>query len=140
VSGQGALPMSVGVRRAEDVMRTDVPSVTPDATLREVLEIAWQRGVRHLLVVDGRAVVGIISDRDIKRALTADREIARGQGTTAGDIMTRTVITVSPDTTVKCACDTMMQEAISALPVMEHGALKGILTETDVLALFAHHA
>jgi len=128
--------MSCGAMRVADVMRTDVPTITPDTTLDDILQIAWHRGVRHLLVVEGAALVGIVSDRDLKRALTGDASIGRGR-TTAADIMTRTMITVGPHTTVKSACDTMMQEAISALPVVEGGTLKGMLTETDVLALFA---
>ena len=117
-----------------DVMRTDVPTVAPAATVDEALRYARQRGIRHLVVTEGGSVVGIISDRDLKRVLTAGDAATRS---TAANIMSRTVITVGPNATIKSACDTMMQESISALPVVENGVLKGLLTETDVLALLA---
>jgi acetoin utilization protein AcuB len=117
-------------------MRTDPPTITPDTTLEEILEIAWHRGIRHLLVMEGRKLVGIVSDRDLKRALTGEAVRVRS-GTTAREIMTATVITVAPTTTLENACDTMMQEAISALPVVDDGVLRGLITETDALTYFA---
>ena len=123
-----------GGTQVADVMRPDVPTVGLETTLEELLQITWRRGVRHVLVMDGERLAGIVSDRDIKRALTSGA--VSGRPLTVADIMTRTVITVGPTATVACACDTMMQEAISALPVVEGGRLKGIVTETDVLALF----
>ena len=125
--------MTCASLRVGDVMRTDVATITPETTVAEALRSAQRRGIRHLPVVDRGALVGIISDRDLKRALSAESR----EGTTAADIMTRTVITVGPKATVACACDTMMQEEISALPVVDGGALVGIITETDVLALVA---
>jgi len=123
--------------RVRDVMRTDVPTIAPEATVGEALRCARQRGIRHVVVMEGGSVVGIISDRDLKRVLTADDQRAVARTATAADIMSRSIITVNPNTTIKCACDTMMQEAISALPVVEGGILKGLLTEWDVLALLA---
>jgi acetoin utilization protein AcuB len=117
-------------------MRADPPSITPDTTLEETLEIAWHRGIRHLLVMEGQKLVGIISDGDLQRALAGDAARMRSS-TTAREIMTTTVITVAPTITLENACDTMMQEAISALPVVENGVLRGLFTETDALAYVA---
>ena len=117
-------------------MRTDPPTISPDTTLEEILEIAWHRVIHHLLVMEGQKLVGIISDRDLQRALTGTAVRVR-RGTTAREIMTATVITVAPTTTLENACDTMMQEAISALPVVENGVLRGLFTETDALAYVA---
>jgi acetoin utilization protein AcuB len=123
--------------RVGDVMRTDVATIALDATVADALRSAQRRGIRHLPVMDRGMVVGIISDRDLKRALTGDNREGAGRPVTAADIMTRTVLTVSPNTTVGNACDTMMQEAVSALPVVAGSALIGMITEAEILALFA---
>ena len=120
------------------VMRPDPPTVSPDTTRADILEIAWHRGTRHVLVMDGAKLAGIISDRDLKRALTGDGSVR--DSTTAGDIMTRTVITISPTRNVTSACDTMVQEAISTLPVVEDGVLRGLITDTDILTHLAGFA
>ena len=120
------------------VMRMDAPTVSPDTTLAEILEIAWQRGTRHVLVMDGPRLVGIISDRDLKRVLRGDG--GARSSTTAGDIMTRTVITISPTANLTAACDTMVQEAISALPVVQDGVLRGLITDTEILTHLARCA
>lgn len=129
--------MTCGTMRVGDVMRTDVPTITPEATVADALRSARRRGIRHVVVLDRGVVVGILSDRDLKRVLGADSADAGARAAPATDVMTRTVVTVSPDATVKMACDTMMQEGVSALPVLDRGALVGIITESDVLTLFA---
>ena len=54
-----------------DVMQTKLHTVTPVTTLPEALRLTSQRGVRHLPVLDGDRLVGILSDRDLKRAVRA---------------------------------------------------------------------
>lgn len=130
--------MSCATRRVGDVMRTDLPLVRAEALASDVLAMARRPGVRHVLVVSREGdLVGIISDRDLKRLLGPERQHVGGPVARAADIMTRTVLTVNPNATVRHACDTMMQEAISALPVVEGGAVVGLVTDMDMLALFA---
>ena len=127
----------------EDVMHRDVVSVSPKTTLPEALGLMQQRGIRHLPVVEGGELVGIVSDRDLKRvmaspATTLERhELAYLLSKLAlADFMTRSVTTVGPRHPVEEAARIMMKERISALPVLEAGRLVGIITETDVLGLF----
>ncbi|HBH01950.1 MAG: hypothetical protein A2W08_05990 [Candidatus Rokubacteria bacterium RBG_16_73_20] len=127
----------------EDVMHRDVVSVSPKTTLPEALGLMQQRGIRHLPVVEGGELVGIVSDRDLKRvmaspATTLERhELAYLLSKLAlADFMTRSVTTVGPRHPVEEAARIMMKERISALPVIEEGRLVGIVTETDVLGLF----
>ena len=127
----------------EDVMHRDVVSVSPKTTLPEALGLMQQRGIRHLPVVEGGELVGIVSDRDLKRvmaspATTLERhELAYLLSRLAlGAFMTRGVTTVGPRHPVEEAARIMMKERISALPVLEAGRLVGIITETDVLGLF----
>ncbi len=100
-------------------------------------------GVRHLPVLDHEELAGIISDRDLKAVLpglvATPASAAAGAdsgGLTAGDIMTKRVLTVEPTVSVEDAARLLMEERIGALPVMEGGTLVGIITETDVLLLF----
>lgn len=115
-----------------DVMQTRVVTVAPYTRVPEALGLAQHRGIRHLPVVDER-LVGIVSDRDLKRALGAGGAEERR----VDQIMTRAVVTVTPAAPVEEAARVMLEERISALPVVEGGRLVGIVTETDVVELFA---
>ena len=101
------------------------------------------RSVRHLPVLDHEDLVGIISDRDLKSVLpspvtklAATATPAHSDGLTAGDIMTKRVITVEPMVSVEDAARLLVEKRIGALPVTDGGTLVGIVTETDVLLLF----
>jgi acetoin utilization protein AcuB len=127
----------------KDIMQHDVACVHPETHLEEVVRLLQRRGVRHLPVLDHEDLVGIISDRDLKSVLpnpvtklSTTATPADSNGLTAGDIMTKRVITVEPMVSVEDAARMLMEERIGALPVMDGGALVGIVTETDVLLLF----
>lgn len=111
----------------EQIMQSTLVTVASQTTLTEARRLTRQRGIRHLVVVDGGRLVGIISDRDLKGAT--------GEGP-VGDIMTRGVITVAPNAAVEDVGRLMVGEKISALPVMRGDRPIGIVTETDVLRLF----
>lgn len=123
-----------------DVMRADVISVMPGAPLGEAFRLMRQRGVRHLAVVDSGRLVGIVSDRDLKRAIPPS---AGAPSVPASElaalpierVMTQPVITTGPTVSVEDAGRVMVSEKISALPVTEGGRLVGIITETDVVRL-----
>ena len=127
----------------KDIMQHDVACVRPETHLEEVVRLLQRRSVRHLPVLDHEDLVGIISDRDLKSVLpsrvtklAATATPADLHGLTAGDIMTKRVITVEPMVSVEDAARLLVEERIGALPVMDGGALVGIVTETDVLLLF----
>ena len=127
----------------EDVMQREVIAVSPKTTLPEALGLVQKRGIRHVPVVADGELVGIVSDRDLKRvmaspATTLERhELGYLLSKLAlADFMTRGVVTVGPRHPVEEAARIMMKDRISALPVTDEGRLVGILTETDVLALF----
>ena len=128
----------------KDVMQTAVFTATPDLPLPKVLRLLQGRGFRHVPVVAGDTLVGIISDRDVKQALVSAAAGAEGRARedlvthlTAGQIMTRPVRTIGPDFAIEDAVKMMVAERISAVPVTAGGRLVGIVTETDVLSLFA---
>lgn len=126
-----------------DIMQVKVATVTPKTTLPEAVRLTQQRGVRHLPVMEHERLVGIVSDRDLKRAmaspatsLTVHELNYLLDRVTVGEIMTRAVITAAPTFPVEEAARIMVKEKVSALPVTEAGRLVGIVTETDVLELF----
>jgi acetoin utilization protein AcuB len=126
-----------------DVMQTTLTTVGPGTTLPEALRLMRERGIRHLPVLEHGKLVGIVSDRDLKRAMASPATSLAAQELTyllerlrLEEIMTRTVITVSPTSPIEEAAHIMVQERISAMPVAVQGQLIGLVTETDVLRLF----
>jgi acetoin utilization protein AcuB len=126
-----------GTMLVRDVMRVNVVTVTPRARVADAFRLTRERGVRHLPVVDDGALVGIVSDRDLKRAVppSASGPAPEFASMTVEQLMTRAVITTGPACSVEDAGRVMVSEKISALPVTEAGRLVGIVTETDVVAL-----
>jgi acetoin utilization protein AcuB len=127
----------------EDVMQRDLITVRPGTTLPEALRLSERRGVRHLPVMEDERLVGIVSDRDLKRAMASPAtSLERHElvyllaKVTMDEIMTRAVITVGPMLPVEEAARLMVKEKISALPVTQEGRVIGIVTETDIVELF----
>ncbi|HEY8369997.1 MAG TPA: CBS domain-containing protein [Thermodesulfobacteriota bacterium] len=115
-------------------------TATPDMPVAEAYRLMRRGGFRHLPVVDGERLVGIVSDRDLPRArpeVAAPDSAAAGDQTMARlvvrDVMSREVTTVDPDRPVEEAARLMLDLRIGSLPVVEEGRLVGILTETDLL-------
>jgi acetoin utilization protein AcuB len=126
-----------------DVMQAPVLTVGSKTTLPEGMRLVQQRGIRHLPVIEDDRLVGIVSDRDFKRAMASSATTLEVRelrylldSVTMDQIMTRAVITVGPTFPIEEAARLMVQEKVSALPVTERGRLVGIVTETDVLELF----
>jgi acetoin utilization protein AcuB len=130
------------------LMRANVLSVLPDAPLAEVIHLLRSRRIRHVPVAEQGRLVGIISDRDVRRALgwgnvrdlmaeTEGRPLEMNTPQTAGDIMHTRVRSVELATPLREALRIMLDERIHSLPVVEGGDLKGIVTQTDFLRAFA---
>ena len=129
------------------IMTRQPARVDPDATLMEIRGYFSSRGIHHLLVVEGERLVGVISDRDVLRAvspfLDTYAEDYRDAGTltrAAREIMSRDPITIGPEATVEEAAATLLEYEVSCLPVVsEGGDVEGILTSKDVLKYSAQH-
>jgi acetoin utilization protein AcuB len=126
-----------------DIMQTHPVSATPETRLPHLLRLLQRRGFRHLPVLDGGKLVGIISDRDLKQSMISAASMTEGRERdrlldelTAGQIMARAVVTIGPMFGVDEAARLMATRKISALPVTEGDQIVGIVTETDVLQLF----
>lgn len=126
-----------------DIMQTHPVTAPAETRLFHLLRVLQQRGFRHVPIVDGSRLVGIVSDRDVKQAMASAALSVDGRerdrlldGLTAGQIMTRRVVTIGPMFGVEDAARLMATRKFSALPVTEGDRLVGIVTETDVLHLF----
>jgi acetoin utilization protein AcuB len=134
-----AWPVAVPV---QTWMHGRVATVRPHTLVSVAARTMRQRKIRHLPVVDARrAVVGIVTERDLRQAVVgavvAERvgpAIRALAGLRVRDVMTWAVLTVRPDTDVRDAARMMRERAIGALPVVERGRLVGIVTEHDLLA------
>lgn len=123
-----------------EIMTTRVATVSMDDRLNVIKEIFEQAHFRHLLVVEDDLLVGVISDRDLLRALSpyldTDAEMTRDTDTLnrrAHQIMSRQPITIAPDRPLQEAARLMLERHVSCLPVLEDGALVGILSWRDLL-------
>ena len=134
-----------------DLMRVNVLSVAPDAPLTDLIHLFRTRRIRHAPVVQQGKLVGIVSDRDVRRALgwAGVREMqAECEGRvleselpqTAGEVMHVDVRTAGLSTVLRDALRLMLDERIHSLPVVEAQCLEGIVTETDFLRAFARNA
>ncbi len=115
--------------RLQEIMTTDVVSIGPDDTASSAWSLMERKGFRHLVVMDGKNLLGVISDRDLggKKGATLRK------GRTVRELMTPQAVTAKPGTTLRQAANVMRGRLIGSLPVMDDGRLVGIVTATDVL-------
>jgi tRNA nucleotidyltransferase (CCA-adding enzyme) len=113
-----------------DMMSYPVKTVTPETRLGEVEKILLRYGHTGVPVTDGKSLVGIISRRDVDKAIRHGLQHAPVKG-----FMTRNVVTVESEATLDEVQRVMVQNDIGRLPVVEDGDLVGIVSRSDVLRL-----
>jgi acetoin utilization protein AcuB len=125
-----------------DVMTKDPLTVTPGETIGQADELMAENRIRQLPVVEGRALLGIITDRDIRSFLAGSslldpEERAKTLRTKVKDVMTSEPLTLSPDDDLKEAVELLIEEKIGGIPVVDGAeGLVGIVTYVDVLRCF----
>ncbi len=125
--------------RVAEWMSPDPITVSPWTSVRAARELLAREQVRHLPVVQGERLVGIVSDRDLRLDQDAIDRLARGGSARPVEgevrwVMSRPVHTAAPDDELASAADRLLAERISALPVVdEEDRPVGILTTTDCL-------
>jgi acetoin utilization protein AcuB len=105
-------------------------TVSPKDTLATAQEKMTAGHFRRVPVVQDGVLVGILTDRDIRRHVGVEER------TRVGAAMTETPLSISPLTTVEEAVQLMLKHQISGLPVLENGKVIGIITTSDVLHAF----
>lgn len=134
--------------RVAELMTSKVFTVEPHDLIDRVFFLIHYEKIRHLPVVEKGKLVGIVSDRDLYKALgpkSNSNVLEGGKDNTqlhvvsqkVVHIMHRGVYTVTPDTTASEAAALMAEHRIGALPVVEKDKLVGILSATDILRVFA---
>ena len=139
--------------KARDVMTAPAITVTAETPVSEIARLLLERRISGVPVVDASGrVVGILSEGDLLRRaetrterrrprwleLLLDRsiqaaEFAKVHGTTAGDVMTRKVISVAPETDLAEIANLLERSRIKRVPVMDKGALVGIVSRANLL-------
>jgi CBS domain-containing protein len=124
----------------KEVMVKEIATLDVNDELSLANDIMRLGRIRHLPVVDGGRLAGIISERDLFRSSLAQ---ALGYGGQASrdlmktlrikDIMVKAVTTISPDAKLCEAVRLMMDKKIGCLPVVEGDHLVGLITETDIM-------
>ncbi|RNC28737.1 MAG: Multifunctional CCA protein [Candidatus Dichloromethanomonas elyunquensis] len=113
-----------------DIMSFPVKTVYPDTTMEEVGKILLKYGHTGVPVVENDMLVGIISRRDVDKALKHGLQHAPAKG-----FMTKDVVTVNPDLAWEEVQKLMVFHDIGRLPVVENGHLVGIVSRSDILRL-----
>jgi CBS domain-containing membrane protein len=133
--------MDPRTRRVSEVMRTEVATLAPDEHLDLADDVMRLGRVRHMPVLEDGRVVGLVSARDtlaasLTKSLSFDPASRRAflRSVAVAEVMTRDLVTVEPDATLREAAALMVQRKIGALPVVKpDGTLMGLITETDLL-------
>jgi acetoin utilization protein AcuB len=131
--------MTITVR---DYMISEVETLAPDDSLETAVMLERRLRIRHIPIMENGELVGMVTDRDLKRALpspvgtdqqTFDRIV---QTTQLRQIMTRSPMTISPSAPLRDAVQILCEKKFGAVPVMENGKLVGIITGVDMLRAF----
>jgi len=125
-------------------MTRRVETVTPETSLGEAIRRMTECNIRRLVVVRGRAIVGMICRQDVERAYppglnpfsVASIDDLPSAGTVA-DIMHCPVVTIEADQPIEAAARRMTEHHIGGLPVVQGDKLVGIITESDIFRVFA---
>lgn len=120
-------------------MTQPVETVGPTSPLREIIQRMEAHNIRHIAVVeDETRLLGVISHRDVLRSqegslsgAPSDEQTHMNRWIEARWVMTKEVHTVYPDTPALEAAVALRSHAYGCVPVIEHGRLVGILTESD---------
>jgi CBS domain-containing protein len=121
--------------RVADIMTNASVTESPSDTLRSAAETMWRQQTGSLLVMNGDDLVGIITERDVMKAVAQERDVAT---TPVSDVMTRDVLTISPDTSAHEAARHMASRWIRHLPVVDDGGkVVGVVSQRDLVGVFA---
>jgi CBS domain-containing protein len=113
-----------------DIMSRDVFTVAGDTTVAEVAQAMLKSRVGSAIVMDGRFLAGIFTERDVVRAAASGRDLSTARVT---DWMTPEPVTAPPDTDVDDAAAMMMGQGFRHLPVEDGNDLIGIVSLRDIL-------
>ncbi|MCW3998646.1 MAG: CBS domain-containing protein [Candidatus Bathyarchaeota archaeon] len=112
----------------KDIMTKHVVTLEASKTVFDAAKLMSEKGLGCVIVVIQAFPVGIITERDIIRRIVAQRASIDQKVT---EVMTKTLITVDPDTSLKEAARIMSSNRIRRLPVLKNNKLVGIVVASD---------
>jgi CBS domain-containing protein len=113
-----------------DVMTAEVVTAAPDRTVREIAELMRERNVGSVVIVgDGGAPVGFVTDRDLALSVIAD---GRDFGDHVADHASSPVISAEPSMDVEEGAELMVRHGVRRLVIVDAGRLSGIVTLDDL--------
>lgn len=127
----------------EDMMTTEVISLSPQDSVLKARQIMTTKGIRHIPIVnsDGK-LAGLFSQRDLLAVMdSTELEISKSEREAneakilLGDVMTTRVSTASPNVALREAAIFLQNNKYGCLPVVENGEVKGIITDTDFIGV-----
>lgn len=120
--------------RVEEVMTPDPLTLEPSALIRDAYAMMKEKGFRHVPIVEGGELKGVISMTDIGKLGARIPEVLQMK---IADTMTTNLMTVGPGESVDVAAAKMASRKINCLPIVENGKLVGIVTTYDLLDALA---
>ena len=143
--------------KVAEIVHEEWPTLGPDDTVEAAIKLFAEAGISGAPVVEGGKLTGIITegdlifrDADVKAPGFLDilggliplgswdeyrKEALKSAGVTVDEVMTRELITISPDASLAEASTIMADKRVKILPVAEGHALRGIITRMDILTL-----
>ncbi len=146
--------------RVRDIMQTDVVTTGPDTTVEELADLLAEHKVSGVPVVDGaNRVIGVVSEADVimqdadlhfphyvqllesiiylESIRKFEQRYRKAFGTKVADIMSREVVAISPEASVREAATLMADRGVNRLPVTEQRRVVGIVTRGDIVRAIA---
>jgi acetoin utilization protein AcuB len=121
-----------------DIMTTTVITIAPEQTLEEACGIMHAKNIRHLPVVEGGRVIGVVTDRDVHGATSSHLTAPCSPQGLVRSAMSRPPQTADPLDPVELAAHVMRTLKIGCLPVVAGETLVGIVTGIDLLDALLH--
>jgi CBS domain-containing protein len=143
--------------RVAEIVHAEWPTLGPDETVEGAIKLFAESGISGAPVVEDGRLVGIVTegdlifrDADIRAPGFLDilggliplgswdeyrKEALKSAGVTVDEVMTRDLITISPDASLAEASTIMADRRVKILPVAEGDVLRGVITRMDILTL-----
>lgn len=118
----------------EEVMTPDPMTLLPTGTVGEAYRLMTERGFRHVPIVEGELLLGVISMTDVGHLGAGVPEIL---AKSLHEVMSKQLVTVKKSESIAAAATMMASKKINCLLVVEHGGLIGIVTTYDLLDALA---
>ncbi len=133
----------IGNTPVSEIMSTNIVALTRSDDLTRAEMLFKKHKIRHIPVVKGESIIGMLSYADLLKISYADTtndehdiEVVVYNSFTIEQVMTKDVLCIDSNTTIKEATEILAKREFHALPVVDESILVGIVTSTDLLNYF----